>query len=181
MRLIRDLRQGVRRAGRYQPAARRLDLPEVGLGGILDADKEVSCAAPARWSSPAARAARNVDGRVLDVCRCRDRVRFRATLAETGSPRTAQLATMPPTALPRQRCAVAGSILDDMRAGLPRTAAGCRGSGQSTGPRPNCRPRSVACVRPMLQAAAALEFEQAAELRDRIVILGKTGVGLLRD
>ncbi len=55
----------VRRVGRHQPAARRLDLPEVSLVAILDADKEGFLRSETSLVQTAGRAARHLNGEVI--------------------------------------------------------------------------------------------------------------------
>ena len=64
--LLRELRLGhLRRPGRDQPAPRGLDLPEVALVAILDADKEGFLRSTSSLIQTMGRAARNVNGRVV--------------------------------------------------------------------------------------------------------------------
>jgi excinuclease ABC subunit B len=55
----------VRRAGGHQPAARGLDIPEVSLVAILDADKEGFLRSERSLIQTIGRAARNVNGRAI--------------------------------------------------------------------------------------------------------------------
>ena len=93
MEIIRDLRQGkfdvlvginLLREG--------LDIPEVALVAILDADKEGFLRSERSLIQTCGRAARNVDGRVIMYA---DRVTrsMQACIDETGRRRTAQLAS----------------------------------------------------------------------------------------
>ena len=64
--IIRDLRAGnVRRVGGHQPAARGLDLPEVSLVAILDADKEGFLRSERSLIQTIGRAARNLNGTAI--------------------------------------------------------------------------------------------------------------------
>jgi excinuclease ABC subunit B len=72
--IIRDLRLGAfRRAGGHQPAARGLDIPEVSLVAILDADKEGFLRSERSLIQTIGRAARNLRAR-HSVCRQGDRL-----------------------------------------------------------------------------------------------------------
>jgi excinuclease ABC subunit B len=181
MRLIRDLRQGVFDVLVGINLLREgLDLPEVALVAILDADKEGFLRSTRSLVQTCGRAARNVDGRVLmyaDV----ETGSIRATLAETGRRRTAQLAynvahgITPATVRKSLR-----SILDDIaEQDYPELPVAAEALEDYRTPA-ELQAEIVRLRAAMLQAAAALEFEQAAELRDRIVVLEKQEL-LLRD
>ena len=181
MRLIRDLRQGVFDVLVGINLLREgLDLPEVALVAILDADKEGFLRSTRSLVQTCGRAARNVDGRVLMYADVETRS-IRATLTETARRRTTQLAynaahgITPATVRKSLR-----SILDDIAehdyAELPVAAEALEKYRT-----PAELQAEIGRLRAtMLQAAAALEFEQAAELRDRIVVLEKQEL-LLRD
>jgi excinuclease ABC subunit B len=181
MRLLRGLRQGdfdvlvginLLREG--------LDLPEVALVAILDADKEGFLRSTRSLIQTCGRAARNVDGRVImyaDV----ETGSIRACLAETQRRRVVQLAynaahgITPATVRKSLR-----SILDDIAEHdypqLPLAAEALAAYHS-----PAELQAEIARLRgEMLKAAAALEFEQAATLRDRLLALEKQEL-LLRD
>jgi excinuclease ABC subunit B len=181
MRLLRDLRQGVFDVLVGINLLREgLDLPEVALVAILDADKEGFLRSTRSLVQTCGRAARNVDGRVLmyaDV----ETGSIRATLAETARRRTAQLAynaahgITPATVRKSLR-----SILDDIaEQDYPELPLAAEALAEYRTPA-ELRAEIGRLRAAMLQAAAALEFEQAAELRDRIVMLEKQEL-LLRD
>jgi excinuclease ABC subunit B len=181
MRLLRDLRQGVFDVLVGINLLREgLDLPEVALVAILDADKEGFLRSTRSLIQTCGRAARNVDGRVImyaDV----ETGSIRATLAETARRRAAQLVynaahgITPATVRKSLR-----SILDDLAEHdylqLPLAAealADYRSPAELQAEITRLRGE-------MLKAAAALEFEQAAALRDRLLALEKQEL-LLRD
>jgi len=174
MRLLRDLRQGVFDVLVGINLLREgLDLPEVALVAILDADKEGFLRSTRSLIQTCGRAARNVDGRVLmyaDV----ETGSIRATLSETARRRAAQLAynvehgITPETVRKSQR-----SILDDIAEKdypeLPLAAETLAGYSS-----PAELQAEIGRLRgEMLKAAADLEFEKAAECRDRIILLEK--------
>jgi len=179
IRIIRALRQGefdvlvginLLREG--------LDIPEVALVAILDADKEGFLRSTRSLIQTCGRAARNLEGRVIMYA---DRVTgsMQNCLDETDRRRTAQLhyneehGITPESVRKSMR-----SILDDLgqvrlsEASLAAEALAAYDSREEL---------SAAIVRlrdEMLQAAAALEFEKAAELRDRIHRLEKQELAL---
>jgi excinuclease ABC subunit B len=181
MRLLRDLRQGVFDVLVGINLLREgLDLPEVALVAILDADKEGFLRSTRSLIQTCGRAARNVDGRVIMYADVETRS-IRATLAETARRRAAQLAynaahgITPATVRKSLR-----SILDDLAEHdylqLPLAAealADYRSPAELQAEITRLRGE-------MLKAAAALEFEQAAALRDRLLALEKQEL-LLRD
>jgi excinuclease ABC subunit B len=148
-----------------------LDLPEVSLVAILDADKEGYLRSERSLIQTIGRAARNVRGTVLMYA---DTVThsMRRAMDETERRRGVQAAYnqehgIEPTTI---RKAIAGSLVDaceadygdgtvpDVPAGVPRDAAALA--------------REVAALRKeMREAARTLAFERAAELRDRVRVL----------
>ncbi|MHB8709265.1 MAG: excinuclease ABC subunit UvrB [Desulfuromonadales bacterium] len=174
MRLLRGLRQGefdvlvginLLREG--------LDLPEVALVAIFDADKEGFLRSTRSLIQTCGRAARNVDGRVImyaDV----ETGSIRATLAETARRRTAQLAynaahgITPETVRKSLR-----SILDDIaEKDYPELPLAAETLDAYRSPA-ELQAEVVRLRTEMLRAAADLEFERAAELRDRGMQLEK--------
>ncbi len=181
MRLLHDLRQGVFDVLVGINLLREgLDLPEVALVAILDADKEGFLRSTRSLIQTCGRAARNVDGRVIMYADA-ETGSIRATLAETARRRAAQLAynvehgITPETVRKSQR-----SILDDIAEKdypeLPLAAEALTDYGT-----PAELQAEIGRLRTeMLAAAAALEFERAAAVRDRIILLEKQEL-LLRD
>ncbi len=174
MRLLRGLRQGVFDVLVGINLLREgLDLPEVALVAILDADKEGFLRSTRSLIQTCGRAARNVDGRVIMYADSETRS-MRACIEETTRRRQAQLAynaehgITPETVRKSLR-----SILDDIAEkdypDLPLAAEALDAYGS-----PTELQADVARLRSeMLAAAKALEFERAAELRDRILLLEK--------
>ena len=161
MEIIRDLRMGdfdvlvginLLREG--------LDLPEVGLVAILDADKEGFLRSTTSLVQTIGRAARNVEGKVILYA---DTVTpsMQAALTETERRRTIQQAYneahgITPQSIHkavRETLAITTKVEKDESAGL------------SDGERAE---RVALLTEQMRQAARELEFEQAARLRDEI-------------
>ena len=178
--IIRDLRRGefdvlvginLLREG--------LDLPEVSLVGILDADKEGYLRSERSLIQTIGRAARNVNGAVLMYA---DRVTdsMRKAIDETNrrravqqeynerhgiTPQTIQKAIAEPLA--------AVCEADYLTVPLVRETAEEEGLGPA-----EVAERVAALRREMREAAKRLEFERAAEIRDRIRALETRALGL---
>jgi excinuclease ABC subunit B len=181
--LIRELRQGefdvlvginLLREG--------LDLPEVSLVAILDADKEGFLRAERSLIQTCGRAARNVRGRVIMYG---DRITrsMQVALDETARRRRIQHAFnqehgITPKTVQRAILDLRGSVYDaDYHdAQLPRAAGKKEKYGGKTVPvdiiPPDEIPRLIGDLKEqMMKAAEELEFEKAAQLRDRIKTL----------
>lgn len=170
MQIIRDLRIGefdvlvginLLREG--------LDLPEVSLVAILDADKEGFLRSQRSLIQTCGRAARNINGRVLmygdNVTRS-----MQACIDETGRRRIRQLAYNEENGItPETVKKGLRSILDSIEEkDYVTQAAGIAESGEEYIP-PKEIPKLVKKLRKeMLAAAKDLDFEKAAELRDRV-------------
>jgi excinuclease ABC subunit B len=175
MEILRDLRQkkfdvlvgiNLLREG--------LDIPEVALVAILDADKEGFLRSERSLIQTCGRAARNVEGRVIMYADTVTRS-MQACLDETQRRRAAQLAynrehgITPETVKKSLR-----TILEDIAergdyVELPLVAE--EGAEYRS---PAALKREIARLKQeMLAAAGALEFEKAAELRDRMLELEK--------
>jgi len=178
--IIRDLRRGefdvlvginLLREG--------LDLPEVSLVGILDADKEGYLRSERSLIQTIGRAARNVNGAVLMYA---DRVTdsMRKAIDETNrrravqqeynqrhgiTPQTIQKAIAEPLA--------AVCEADYLTVPLVRETPEEEGLGPA-----EVAERVAALRREMREAAKRLEFERAAEIRDRIRTLETRALGL---
>ncbi|MFN8543283.1 MAG: excinuclease ABC subunit UvrB [Candidatus Binatia bacterium] len=162
--IIRDLRRGafdvlvginLLREG--------LDLPEVSLVAILDADKEGYLRSERSLIQTIGRAARNVDGTVLmyaDVVTGS----MQKAIGETNRRRTLQQAYNREHGITPQsiRKAISESLVadrerEDVVAAEPELAD------------PRALAHEIAALRrAMREAARALEFERAAEIRDRV-------------
>ncbi len=145
-----------------------LDLPEVSLVAILDADKEGFLRSETSLIQTIGRAARNVEAKVILYA---DKVTdsMRAAMDETARRREIQQAYNVKHGIVPQ------SIRKSMRAGIEsdaakhkRTSAAARQ--EDTGQRITL-PYIEALEQEMLAAAEELEFEKAARLRDRVLQL----------
>ncbi len=170
VKILRDLRKGefdvliginLLREG--------LDLPEVSLVGILDADKEGYLRSGTSLIQTIGRAARNVEGRVIMYADVVTESMARA-LGETKRRRERQLA------FNIEHGIEARSVRKEVRDILALVGAPANGAEAI---RAEKLPREVALAmaaeieRKMREAAANLEFEKAAALRDELVELRK--------
>jgi excinuclease ABC subunit B len=170
VRILRDLRRGefdvlvginLLREG--------LDLPEVGLVAILDADKEGFLRSGGSLIQTIGRAARNLEGTaILYADKMTDSMKF--ALGETARRRAIQEAyNVEHGITPESVRKIIGELLSTPYeadyAGVPEVT-----------PSPEERFRSVEDIekqlkvleKQMREAAKNLEFEKAAELRDRV-------------
>jgi excinuclease ABC subunit B len=171
MQILRDLRLGeydvliginLLREG--------LDLPEVSLVAILDADKEGFLRSARSLIQTCGRAARNVNGRVLMYG---DKVTrsMQACIDETNRRRVKQLAWneehgITPETVKKSMYNILGSI-EEKDYYTPPVTVGETAEEYAVAPKDI--PRLVKKMRKeMLAAAKNLEFERAAELRDRV-------------
>ncbi len=175
MEILRDLRLGVfdiliginlLREG--------LDLPEVALVAILDADKEGFLRSERSLIQTCGRAARNLDGRVIMYA---DQITrsMRACLDETARRRTTQIAYNEEHHItPRSTTKSLRTILDDLTAGsdLDPSLIAAETSGVYRSPKA-LRKEIEKVKKEMLKAAGNLEFEKAAQLRDQMILLEK--------
>ena len=146
-----------------------LDLPEVSLVAILDADKEGFLRNERSLMQTAGRAARNVLGKVLLYA---DRVTpsMQKVIDETGRRRAVQ------SAYNEQRGITPQTIIKSVSEALMQTSAA---DGKTTKKRDRQPERELLSeweiedkikdlTRAMGQAAEALDFERAARIRDEI-------------
>ncbi len=171
MQILRDLRLGefdvlvginLLREG--------LDLPEVSLVAILDADKEGFLRSARSLIQTCGRAARNINGRVLmygdNVTRS-----MQACIDETGRRRVKQLAYnqehgITPETVKKGMGTILGSIEERDYYTPPGSVAE---TPEDYGVGPKDIPKLVKKLRKeMLAAAKELDFERAAELRDKV-------------
>jgi len=169
MELIRELRQGtfdvlvginLLREG--------LDIPEVALVAILDADKEGFLRSARSLIQTIGRAARNVNGRVI-LYADQETDSLRSTLAETDRRRALQEAWnaehgITPRSVVKRISSLRDSIWEQDYVTVPlpeeRPAAEI--------PPHELAPLLAGLRREMAAAAKELDFERAASLRDRI-------------
>ena len=182
VRILRDLRLGefdvlvginLLREG--------LDLPEVSLVAILDADKEGFLRSAGSLIQTIGRAARNVEGRAILYADNDDRL-------HEGGPRGDRPPARHPGGLQRGARHHAGEHQEEhRRAALVGLRDGLRGGARAaartpprtaTAPWTSWRRRSRSLEKQMREAAKALEFEKAAAIRDRLRQLRATEFGL---
>ena len=168
MEIIRDLRLGefdvlvginLLREG--------LDLPEVSLVAILDADKEGVLRSETSLIQTIGRAARNADGTVIMYA---DAVTpgMRAAIDETERRRAKQQAYNEKNGIVPKT--IIKSVRDILEISGEKTSSARTGSGVKMTKRE--REEAIAQLeKRMKEAAKMLEFEYAAELRDRIIRL----------
>ncbi len=174
-----------------------LDLPEVSLVAILDADKEGFLRSHRSLTQTVGRAARNLNGEVIMYA---DKITdsMQQTIDETERRRSLQLAYneehgITPTAIVKARNAIIGRETDDDVAPLAAKKARGRQEGKRAADRPlyasefsttvdiaadpviqymnkDELQRSINRMRTeMLEAAKKMEFIEAARLRDEII------------
>ena len=155
-----------------------LDIPEVALVTILDADKEGFLRSARSLIQTCGRTARNVDGRVIMYA---DKITksMQACLDETARRRTRQLAHNKEHGITPQSIKKSlRSILDDLSekdyiemALVAEAAAEYTNLGE-------LKKKIEELKKGMLSAAADLDFEKAAEIRDQMLILEKRELAL---
>jgi len=155
-----------------------LDLPEVSLVGVLDADKEGYLRSAGALIQTSGRAARNVRGRVIFYA---DRMTGSMTRAISEMNRRRELQRayneehgITPESIVKSLDDVMGSVYeaDYLKVDLEVAEEGARYADRSA------LEREILSLREeMRKAAADLEFERAAELRDRVRFLEKIDLG----
>ena len=146
-----------------------LDLPEVSLVAILDADKEGFLRGETSLVQTIGRAARNVNGRVL-MYADKETDAMRAAMRETDRRRAIQLAyneehgITPATV--RKGISEMSRVPGDGGPGAAQTA---HASAPATSPTPEELERTIVSLEEeMLAAADDLRFEEAGRLRDEL-------------
>jgi len=150
-----------------------LDIPEVSLVAILDADKEGFLRSERSLIQTCGRAARNVDGRVIMYG---DKITrsMQACLDETERRRAKQLAyneehNITPKSIKKSLRSILDEISSKDYGDMPMVA-----EGETTYTSPDeVKKQIVITKKQMLEAAADLDFERAAELRDQMLLLEK--------
>jgi excinuclease ABC subunit B len=169
LRLLRDLRLGAFDALIGINLLREgLDLPEVSLVAILDADKEGFLRSETSLVQTAGRAARNIDGRVIFYADVMTRS-IRRALEECNRRRAVQVEYnrregIRPEGIRKGVNDALAAVYEREYAAVPAAAEGAeeyRSLGEI-----DQRVRDL--EREMREAAARLDFERAAALRDRV-------------
>ena len=169
LRLIRSLR-----LGEYDVLVginllrEGLDIPEVALVAILDADKEGFLRSETSLVQTVGRAARNVDGRVIMYADNLTNSMFRA-IAETNRRRALQMAYNEEHGIKPETVRSAIRELMEVTRAADASAKGGKGTLVLTD-----EERQMAIDRleeQMLSAAGNLEFEKAAQFRDQLLAL----------
>jgi excinuclease ABC subunit B len=151
-----------------------LDLPEVSLVAIFDADKEGYLRSTGSLIQTCGRAARNVNGKVFMYA---DRVTdsMRAAIDETNRRRVLQgeynrRNGITPESIVKAIDDVLGSVYEADYLKVPREEE----TGEETARRPEEIEAEIASLQTQMRAAAEkMRFEEAAALRDRIRYLKK--------
>ena len=177
--ILRDLRRGVFDVLVGINLLREgLDLPEVSLVAILDADKEGFLRSAGSLIQTSGRAARNINGRVIMYA---DRVTnsMRAALAEMGRRRQLQEAYnlehgITPASIVKDIDDVLSSVYERDYVTVPLV----KEPQETFRTRAELEAHTAELETEMRQAAANLEFERAAELRDRVKELKQRELGV---
>ncbi len=155
-----------------------LDLPEVSLVAILDADKEGFLRSAGSLIQTSGRAARNVNGRVIMYA---DGVTdsMRAALAEMARRRERQEAYnlehgITPASVSKDIDGVLSSVYERDYVAVPAAEA----SGPTYRTQAELDARIAEVQKEMRAAAANLEFERAAVLRDQVRDLRRLEIGV---
>jgi len=165
-----------------------LDLPEVTLVAILDADKEGFLRSERSLIQTCGRAARNVEGRVIMYADVRTKS-IEKTLAETARRRVVQAAYneahgITPQSIKKKIGDVLSSIFEKDYVDLTSDVPGPGGKAKKGGRgavAPESIPRRIEELRKtMLEHAKRLEFEDAAKVRDEILALEDMALELKR-
>jgi excinuclease ABC subunit B len=146
-----------------------LDLPEVSLVAILDADKEGFLRGETSLIQTIGRAARNVEGKVL-MYADKETAAMRVAISETDRRRTIQRAYnlehgITPETIVKGISDIAEFLMSDSK--VPKSRRRRQRDGQSMPPAEIER-TIVELEEEMLAAAEDLRFEYAAKLRDEI-------------
>ncbi len=177
--ILRDLRRGVFDVLVGINLLREgLDLPEVSLVAMLDADKEGFLRSGGSLIQTAGRAARNVHGRVImyaDV----ETASMRMAISETTRRRAIQ------AAYNEEHGITPTTIIKDIEGVLSSVYERDYGTGPDGPDGPVETPaqleaKVVELEQRMRQAAANLDFEAAAALRDQVVVAKTRALGLAR-
>ncbi len=180
IKIIRELRQGVHEVLIGINLLREgLDIPEVALVAIMDADKEGFLRSETSLIQTSGRAARNIAGRVILYA---DRITGSIERAITESARRRAIQEeyneehgITPESVTKKIDEILTSIYETDYVTLPVDDGIPLAD-------PKELEREIAALRAkMLDAASALEFEEAARLRDRIAVLQNREMEIIDD
>jgi excinuclease ABC subunit B len=179
--IIRDLRLGVFDVLVGINLLREgLDMPEVSLVAILDADKEGFLRSERSLIQTMGRAARNVHGAALLYA---DKVTgsMRRAIVETNRRRERQLAFNEAHGI--KPATIVKQVADIMEAAYPVPGRGRKRSAEDKALYESMTPENLLrkaqkLEKKMLKHARDLEFEEAADLRDQIQKMREIGIGV---
>ena len=177
--ILRDLRRGVFDVLVGINLLREgLDLPEVSLVAILDADKEGFLRSAGSLIQTAGRAARHVNGRVIMYADA-ETASMREAIAEMSRRRARQAAyniehNITPASIVKAIDEVLSSVYERDYAAVPAV----REPGRTFRTEAERTAYVSGLERRMREAAANLDFEQAASLRDQIRSVRRIELGL---
>lgn len=172
--ILRDLRMGVFDVVVGINLLREgLDLPEVSLVAILDADKEGFLRSETSLTQTIGRAARHIDGKVIMYA---DRITasMRAAIDTTNARRERQQAYNEAHGIePRSIIKAVHDLTDDIAEQQEMVLAEGKATYRTMAdlPKPELSKMVIELEKQMKAAAQALEFEKAAVLRDQILEL----------
>ncbi|MEI6663680.1 MAG: helicase-related protein, partial [Actinomycetes bacterium] len=145
-----------------------LDLPEVSLVAILDADKEGFLRGETALIQTIGRAARNIDGRVI-MYADRETNSMRSALGETDRRRAIQLAYNVEHGIEAKSISKGVSDIGEFLQAESKVPLSRRSKIESEGMTPGQIEKAIIELEEeMLLAAEELRFEQAVKLRDEI-------------
>jgi len=171
MEIIRDLRLGVFDVLVGINLLREgLDLPEVSLVAILDADKEGFLRSETSLIQTIGRAARNVDGKVIMYADTMTES-MRKSISETNRRRQIQMEyNLKHGITPKTIQKGVRDVIEATKVAEESAKYGVRGN-EAEMSKDDIKKLIDRITKEMKQAAADLQFERAAELRDKLVEL----------